>query len=214
MRKFSLLIVILCSWIGFTFAHQPRLVFDRPEGQVIDVQNPEVSQAFYGILSGQEDIYQIVSNTGFLLYISLVVPKMSGNRTDFTVDLMEWNMAVYTRLDGTRFDWTDFFEPFAGDMYLQWPSIEKTVGSGTYIIRVSNVHNQGKYSLAIGKIESFPINETIHTYKVLPELKMTFFEKPWYTVVRNVVWWGMVGILLIVVGIVWLMIILVRRIKK
>jgi hypothetical protein len=64
-------------------------VFDRPEGQIIDVKNPEVSQAFYGILSGQEDIYQIVSNTGFLLYISIVVPKMSGNRTDFTVDLME-----------------------------------------------------------------------------------------------------------------------------
>ena len=105
--------------IGFTFAHQPRLVFDQPVGQVVNIQNPEVSQAFYGILSGQEDIYQIVSDTGFLLYVNLVVPNISGYRTDFTVDIIEGNNAVYTRLDGKAFSWTDFFEPFAGDAYFQ-----------------------------------------------------------------------------------------------
>jgi hypothetical protein len=65
--------------------------------------------------------------------------------------------------------------------------LEKQVGSGTYIIRVSNPGNQGKYSLAIGKLESFSLNETIYTYKVLPELKTVFFEKPWYTAYRNIV---------------------------
>ena len=72
--------------IGFTFAHQPRLVFDQPIGQITNIKNPEVSQAFYGILSGQDDVYQIVSDTWFLLYVNLVVPKMYGSRTDFTVD--------------------------------------------------------------------------------------------------------------------------------
>jgi hypothetical protein len=106
-------------------------------------------------------------------------------------------------LDGKSFTWTDFFEPFAGDTYLQWPSLEKQVGSGTYIIRVSNLNNQGKYSLAIGKIESFPLKETIHTYKVLPELKMVFFEKPWYTAYRNIVWWALMWFIIIVALAVW-----------
>lgn len=78
-----------------------------------------MSQAFYGMLSGQDDVYQIISNTGFLLYVNLVVPNISGYRTDFTLDVIEGQNAIYTRLDGKVFVWTDFFEPFAGDKYLQ-----------------------------------------------------------------------------------------------
>jgi hypothetical protein len=131
------------------------------------------------------------------------VPNISGYRTDFTVDVIEWNDSIYTRLDGKSFAWTDFFEPFAGDFYLQWPSLEKKVGPGTYTIRISSPDNQGKYSLAIGKLESFPLNETIHTYKVLPELKMVFFEKPWYTAYRNIVWWALMWFIIVIVIIVW-----------
>jgi len=118
MKNFFLLCFALV-FCGFTFAHQPRLVFDQPVGQIVNIQNPEVSQAFYGILSGQEDTYQIISDTGFLLYVSLVVPNISGYITDFTVDIIEGKNAVYTRLDGSAFTWTDFFEPFAGDAYFQ-----------------------------------------------------------------------------------------------
>ena len=118
MKKFFLPF-FATAFIGFAFAHQPRLVFEQPAGQIVEVQNPEVSQAFYGILSGQDDIYQIVSDTGFLLYVNIVVPKIYGSRTDFTVDVIEGNNAVYTRLDGKGFAWTDFFEPFGGDAYLR-----------------------------------------------------------------------------------------------
>ncbi|MEI8009427.1 MAG: hypothetical protein WCI00_09025 [bacterium] len=76
MKKLFLVVFVGVN-LGFTFAHQPRLVFNQPIGQVVNIKNPEVSQAFYGILSGQEDVYQIVSNTGFLLYIDIVVPKLS-----------------------------------------------------------------------------------------------------------------------------------------
>ncbi|HBB04294.1 TPA: hypothetical protein DCZ39_05385 [Patescibacteria group bacterium] len=88
MKKFFVIVFFL-SCIGFTFAHQPRLVFTQPIGETIQVQDPEISQAFYGILSGQEDIYQIVSDTGFLLYVNILVPELSGSRTDFTVDVIE-----------------------------------------------------------------------------------------------------------------------------
>ncbi|MEI7557698.1 MAG: hypothetical protein WCJ45_02395 [bacterium] len=44
---------------------------------------------------------------------------MIGNRTDFTVDIIEGSSATYTRLDGKRYIRTGFYEKFAGDNYLQ-----------------------------------------------------------------------------------------------
>lgn len=76
MKKIALLI-FAGVFVGFSFAHQPRLVFKQPAGKITYIQNPEISQAFYGILSGQKDIYKIVSDTGFLLHINLVVPDIS-----------------------------------------------------------------------------------------------------------------------------------------
>lgn len=85
----------------------------------MNVQNPEVSQAFYGNLVGQEDVYQIVSTTGFLLYVNILSPDLSGSRTDFMVDIIEGDAAIYTRIDGKKFQRSKFFEPFGGDAYLQ-----------------------------------------------------------------------------------------------
>ena len=201
MKKiFFFIVCFLLFW--FSFAHQPRLVFKQTAGEVIQVQNPEISQAFYGILSWQQDSYQIVVGTWFLLYVNIVVPDQEGQRTDFFVDVIESDAAIYTRLDGTKFEWTNFYEPFGGDAYLMGPSFEEQVWPGTYTIRVSNSDNQGKYSLAIGKIESFDLKETINTYKVMPDLKMQFFEKPWYMTYRSLVGaflWGVLLVLLLLI---------------
>lgn len=213
MRKIGLLVVAIFVSIGVSYAHQPRLVFTYPLGEMISIKNPEISQAFYGNLSGQEDVYQIDSATGFLLYVSIVVPNISGSRTDFTVDIIKWDEAIYSRLDGKRFAWTNFFEAYAGDEYLQWPTSEKFVGPWIYTIRVSNPENMWKYSLAIGKKESFPLNEIIHTYKVLPQLKMVFFEKPWYTIFLNIVWWWLLIGIIVLITVIWGSVKFVKYIK-
>lgn len=182
----SLLVGILALWVSS--AHQPRLVFTQPVGQIVHIQNPEISQAFYGILSGQKDTYQITAETGFLLYVSLVVPNISGQNTDFIVYIMEGDDAIYTWLQGKDVIWTNFFEPFGGDEYLQWPQREHNMGPGTYTIIVTNASNQGKYSLAIGKKESFPLGEIVQTYRNMPTLKTVFFQKP-----RYLTYWSYVG---------------------
>ncbi len=71
-----------------------------------------------------------------------------------------------------------------------------------YSIRVSNIGNQGKYSLAIGKKEVFSIKEIIHTYKILPTLKMVFFEKPRYTVIGNSIAISLLVMLLLLIAVV------------
>ncbi len=214
MKKAILWLLLLFIWIWFTFAHQPRLIFQQPAGQVVNVQNPEISQAFYGNLAGQEDTYQIVSITGFLLYVNILSPDLSGSRTDFIVDIIEGNAAIYTRIDGKKFQRSKFFEPFGGDTYLQWISREKQVGPGTYTIKVSNSDNQGKYSLAIGKLESFSMKEIINTYKVMPALKIQFFEKPRYTIFWNYVWLFLLVMIVAVVVVVWWGVKIVKYIRR
>lgn len=47
---------------------------------------------------------------------------------------------------------------------------------------VNNKDNQGKYSLAIGQIESFPLGESLKTLVALPALKMHFFNKSFFAI--------------------------------
>lgn len=203
MRKIIFWIVVL-GIVGITFAHQPRLVFTQEIGKLIQVKNPEISQAFYGELRGEEDVYEIKSDKPFLLYVNILAPDIVGSRTDFTVEIVENNYEKYTRLEWWSFMWESFYESFGWDDYLMWPEFERQVIGGTYTIKVSNPDNQWKYSLAVGKIESFPFKEMLNTYKVMPALKMQFFEKPRYSIFWNLVsLWMFIWIIVFVVLVRW-----------
>ncbi|MGV8144524.1 MAG: hypothetical protein ACP5OJ_07940, partial [Methanothermobacter sp.] len=45
-------------------------------------------------------------------------------------------------------------------------------------IKIYNSKNQGKYSIAVGEIESFPIDESLAALVTIPLLKEQFFGKP------------------------------------
>ena len=216
MKKISILLLAMFTALGICSAHQPRLVRDQPnnEAHPIVVTNPEVSQAFYGILSGQPDYYQIQMDTWFLLYANIVVPDLSGQRTDFIVDIIAGKDAVYTRLDGRKFQRTRFYEEFAGDMYLKGPEREKQVPAGTYNITVSNKDNQGKYSLAIGKIESFGFSESLKTLGRLPALKITFFDKSFFAIFEGRIIQALTIGLLVLVGLILVVVRIVKGIRR
>ena len=202
MKKILILLFAIFAVSGVCSAHQPRLEWaqNNSESNPIVVTKPEISQAFYGILSGHADYYQIKMDTGFSLYVSLVVPALSGQRTDFVVDMSEGNSAVYTRLDGRKFQRTWFYEEFAGDQYFQWPEYSRQVPAGTYNIVVSNKDNQGKYSLAIGQIESFPLGESLKTLVALPALKIHFFNKSFFAIRQGkIIQFLSYGLLLLIV---------------
>lgn len=178
MKK--ILASFLFLWLfSFAFAHQPRITRDlqNSEQSPIKISNPEISQAFYGQLRWQPDVYQIVSDTGFLLYANIVVPDLTGQNTDFVLQIKH-DKNMLANLDGKTIQRSGFYEEFAGDQYLRWPEREKEVPAGIYTIIVSSPTNQGKYSLAVWKIESFPFSEIINTFNLLPSLKTVFFQKP------------------------------------
>lgn len=175
------IILVLFLSINTLSAHQPRLDIGTAvsvENPII-VENPEISQAFYGQLSGTPAYYQIKSDQPFQLYVNLLVPTSPGQGGEFiSAEVTDQTGNVVMFLNGSNSTWTPYFEEFGGDYYLKGPEATQDVPAGTYTIKVFNSQNQGKYSIAIGKIETFPANEALTALFTLPLLKQQFFAKP------------------------------------
>ena len=177
----AVILVLLLASISMVSAHQPRLNTETAVStqNPIIVDNPEISQAFYGELNGKPAYYQINSDKPFQLYVNLLVPTSPGQGGEFvSAEITDTSGNVVIFLNGTNSNWTPYFEEFGGDNYLKGPEATLEVPAGVYNIRVFNSQNQGKYSIAIGKIESFPANEAITALFTLPLLKEQFFGKP------------------------------------
>lgn len=213
-RKF--LMILLCLLIAVPVsAHQPRLVMEK---QKTEINEPEISQAFYAELDGEPDYYLLDEDREFDLYVGLLVPDLPGISTGI-------NAAVFKKtttgkeellflLEGEKENWEEFFEPFAGDLYYKGPEKEKTVPAGQYRIRISGSDNRGKYVLAVGREERFTFSETVAMVTVLPTLKRDFFEKSPLSAFYNLVGLFMLISLLIMLalaaGVFWL----VKYIRK
>lgn len=175
------LILVLFLSISTVSAHQPRLVIGANASleNPIVIQNPEISQAFYGELNGQPNYYKITSDKPFKFYLNLLVPASPGMPADFiSADLLDSSGKTILFVNGTNSTWEPYFEEFGGDNYLKGPEARADLGAGTYYIKVFNANNTGKYNIAVGEIEAFPLDETLKALVTIPLLKEQFFGKP------------------------------------
>jgi hypothetical protein len=180
LKSLIILLIVFLS-ICAVSAHQPRLEVgvNSSMNNPIVVQNPEISQAFYGDLNGQPDYYKITSDKPFKLYVNLLVPQSPGISGDFvSAQITDSSGKAIALLDGTKSNWTPMFEEFGGDYYLQGPEFVQNVNAGTYYIKIFNANNSGKYSLVVGNIESFPPDESLKALVLIPLLKEQIFGKP------------------------------------
>ena len=183
-KKTGLMIVLfvfLMTTISIVAAHQPRLVIGANASieNPIVIMNPEISQAFYGELKGQPNYYKITSDKPFKFYINLLVPASPGIPPDFiSAELLDSSGKTLMLINGTNSTWEPYFEEFGGDNYLKGPEARDNLSAGTYYIKVFNNNNQGKYNIAVGEIESFPIDESLKALITIPLLKEQFFGKP------------------------------------
>ncbi len=189
MKKIAVLILLnflllVCS--NPAASHQPRIISE----QKVEIKNPQISQAFYAVLQGTPDDYILKEEKEFPLYISILLPDLPEVRKDYLIEVYSFDngnqLVPLFKLEGNHHTWEPFYEPFAGDTYLQGPESERVLPSGIYIIRVSNPDNQGKYVLSVGREESFSVPEAVDTIRNLPALKKYFGKSP-FTAFFNLV---------------------------
>ena len=209
MKKIICLFVLILS-ISLIFAHQPRIVYEDDLSVPLEIQNPEISQAFYGELKGSAEYYSISSDEDFHLYLGLLSPAIENARTDFKAEISFDNETIVLEKNE---EWEVFYEEFAGDDYYDGPEIDLNASSGEYIIKIYNSDNQGKYVLAVGRIESFPLGETIKTYYNLPRLKI-YFEKSPLTAYFNYLGLGLLVFLIVLTGVIIGIYFLIKKLRK
>jgi hypothetical protein len=213
MKKCVILIASLVAvfiFAGKASAHQPRLVEDS--GTVI-VENPEISQAFYGKLNGDKQIFEIDADKKFPLYVNILVPKIDEAQKGMVVEIMKDGM-ILAVLDGNSYEWTEFHEPFGGDNFWKGPEFRQEAEPGKYLIRVISPDGKGAYVLAIGEQESFPPSEIAKTLALLPSIKKQIFGKSPLTAYFNYTGLAMLAILIFIAVIIFLVVWLIRRSKK
>ncbi len=177
-------ILFLLFLVGFCFlmplaisAHRPVIVF-LSEGNT-QIQEPQISQAFYDELNGVPKSYYIDSGVDFNLYINLLVPEFSNKDGRYSANIFlitnESEEQIF-QLDGSLAKWDEFYEPFGRDYYLKGPESEIPLSSGSYRIEVYSADNVGKYVLAVGKEEKYDFQSLLNIYWQLPLLKIKFFQ--------------------------------------
>ena len=178
------LCVALCVLPLAASAHDPRFV---REAKVVEVKNPDVSQAFYGWLDGQPVLYRIKTAAPQKLYLQILLPDVPGVKTDLMASIIYRQGAGYgvAELGGKDAKWTKWYEEYGGENYLQGPDIHIDAATGTTTIAISNADNYGPYVFVVGETESFPLDEMVKTVTVLPQLHTEFFLKPWYSTFFN-----------------------------
>lgn len=219
MKILKTTLILTLLLMSIAEAHQPRIVYNRENSQFnpIIVTDSETSKAYYGELKGKQDYYMIYSKKPFNLYINILSPyKLENSQEDFSAEVRDYINRQVLLLDGTKSRWELFYEPFGRDYYMQGPEARKEVAAGIYYINVSNTNNQGKYALAIGEKETFPLNEIFKTFYTVPKIKKEFFGKPWYMGIINMVGLAMLITLIIIIFLIWLMVKLhkIRKKKK
>ena len=208
MNKWIIYLFLLLILVVTVSAHQPRIVTT----EFTQVQNPEISQAFYGVLDGTPEYFEIQSQVPFKLYVGILVPDVEYIDKDVSAKVTLNEKEVFL-LDSTAFEWTYFHEEFAGDSYYKGPEKELEVNPGTYKIEVFSPDNQGKYVLVVGKKEEFPLNEWVNTIVTLPKLKK-FFDKSPFTAFFNLIGLSLLIILLVIAGIIALVAYLIKKKPK
>jgi len=200
-------IIITCLFLCFQAeAHQPRIV----SGPTTEINNPDVSQAFYGELKGRPAHFTIDSKNSFPLYVGLLSPRVKEADKDFSV-IVKRDDAVILGLNGMEYEWEPFYEEFGGDYYFRGPEEKLMVGPGLYNLEVFSPDNQGKYVLVVGEKEEFPPREIINTIAILPKLKKDFFERSPFAAFFNLSGLFLLIFFLIIIGTVFIIKKMIKR---
>lgn len=172
-RSICAFIVILLSTLS-ALAHQPVIVGK----DVITIEKPEISRAFYHELTGEPRSYYVKADKPFDLFVGLLVPRNTnpnGRYSARVYSLAEGKRTLLADIKADSIAWKEMYEPFGGDHYLTGPDWKRNVPAGQYEIEVYSQDNRGKYALVVGEGEFWGPKEILSVYTEVPKLKAGFF---------------------------------------
>jgi peptidase E len=196
------------------FIFQPNLIYLKPGD--IEISNTQTSQAFYDELQGSPRVYLIDSDSDFELHLEFLVPMAANDKGRYSAYVYSVKNDGVTEqaaaIDGLLTDWTQYYEPFSREYYLQGPELNQQLSAGNYKIEVfssdlnAEQKNTGKYVLVSGKDRAYSIANFLSLYWKLPILKSQFFGTAvWQLIFSSLMIAAVVavGIFLVFLAVIW-----------
>src|SRR3989338_9744592 len=142
---FAVLVLVALSFsLGLSaLAHQPRYIKDE---NIVLIENPEISQAFYGELKDRPAYYLIDLKEAQDLFFQILEPALPGINKDklVTIDYVSElgkTPENFLKIDSKDAVWKGFYEEYGGGNYLEGPARRRAGSSGYYFIEVSSPDN-------------------------------------------------------------------------
>ncbi|MFT5037098.1 MAG: hypothetical protein ACI9VM_000673 [Candidatus Azotimanducaceae bacterium] len=177
-----LLVVLFLVFATPVLAHQPLIVNPTSSDDLTIIENPEVSWAYYGELTGYPHTFEFRVDDPVQLDVQILefdTDESSKKYSGIIIRERDNGRGVeeIARLQADSGQWDSFYEPFGGDRYLNGPEFSGEVKPGVYRIEVSTPTNKGKYALSVGKIEDFSNVGYFELFKTIYKVKR-FQGKP------------------------------------
>lgn len=183
------------------FAHKPFVVEFAAYKDIYPVSEPEVSQAFYGNLTGFPHRYEFTLNENQPVFMQVLVPDIEGvenNRSGVLVRKKDdGTVTIVGRMNASDASWETVYEPFGGDSYRDGATYESELPAGDYLVEISTAENLGKYVFVIGELEDFSDLGYFGTLGRIYEVKR-FFDKPPIAVFQSPFYYVPFGILVLI----------------
>jgi hypothetical protein len=213
MKKVFLFLLTLMLLPMAASAYQPRLI---DQAIVVKVANPQIAQAFLGQMTGSSVLYSFEFTEPQDLYIQLFVPKIEDIDKDvsaYLFKMVDRKEEIIARIDGKKFEWTEYYEEITNDEYWQGPELTKKLEAGSYMLRVYSPDNEGKYVLAVGQDELYPPKEIVNAVISMPNIKL-YLEKPIWEAYVNVLGLYIAGSFIVFYIILTIFLKILKFIKK
>ncbi len=158
--KHILFFIALFIPANVVLAHVPTVVLQTSLHDVYSIDDPTLSQAFYGTQSGFPHTYEIRVKEPFLLRAEVLIPdtdKATENVTGIIIKETgrQGRVEEVARMLAKDASWESFYEFWGGDTYRRGGVFEREVEPGVYRIEVSTPDNESPYVLVVGTREEW-----------------------------------------------------------
>ncbi len=181
-------ICFVCLFPVSSYAHAPVMVATPAQNDIIPLEEPDLSKAFYGDMQNYPQMYEFRTTDTIHLHVEVLVPDIHSAQNNVSGIILrvrsDGGVKEVARLRAPEASWKSFFEPWGGDSYRRGQSYDGDIEPGLYRIEVSTPDDIGKYVLVVGQKESFSIFNYFPLIGKISDVKV-FFGKSRLLVIES-----------------------------